>query len=318
MSGAAPVVDRTGGLPTAAPVRRGLSRKHREWIAAYLFVAPDLLGLLVFLATPMVLALSMGFFKVSGFGDYHYVGLANYRRLLSDSDFHHSIRVTAIYALVLVPGLYAVSLALALLMQQRLPFTGVLRSMFYLPNVVSLVVIGVVWKFLLITRIGIVARLSDRLGFTERSWLGDPAFTLWTVLGITIWFLMGFYMIVFLAGLQDIPSEYYEAARIDGAGYWEMFRSITLPLLKPTSFFVLLVSSVAAVAGGQGVDLIIVMTSGGPARATSLVTYYVYQQAFQVGDYGYAAALASFLVLVLLIATIGLFALTKGGRFELG
>lgn len=318
MIGGAPAIERDGGPPRAAPVRRGLSRQRREWMAAGLFLAPDVLGLLIFLAAPMVLALSMGFFKVSGFGDYRYVGLENYRRLLTDSDFHHSIRVTVVYTVVLVPGLFVVSLALALLMQQRLPFTGILRSMFYLPNVVSLVVIGVVWKFLLISRIGIVAQVSNRLGLPTHSWLGDPKYALGTVLVVTIWFLMGFYMIIFLAGLQEIPPEYYEAGRLDGAGYWQMFRAITLPLLKPTSFFVLLVSFVAAVAGGQGVDLIIVMTSGGPARSTSLVTYYVYQQAFQVGDYGYAAALASFLVLILLVATIGLFALTKGGRFELG
>ncbi len=129
---------------------------------------------------------------------------------------------------------------------------------------------------------------------------------------------MGFYMIIFLAGLQDIPQEYYDAARIDGASYWEMFRSITMPLLMPTSFFVILITLVAAVAGQQGVDLTVVMTQGGPARSTSLVTYYIYQQAFEVGDYGYAAAVASFLVVILLSLTGLVFALTRGGRFDVG
>jgi multiple sugar transport system permease protein len=123
-------------------------------------------------------------------------------------------------------------------------------------------------------------------------------------------------MILFLAGLQEIPQEYYDAARIDGAGAWATFTRITLPMLQPTSFFVLLVSTVSAVAGSQGFDLIYVMTKGGPANSTSLVIFYIYQQAFQFNNYGYAAAMASVLVLILLVITIILFIATKGGRFH--
>ncbi|MBA3275036.1 MAG: sugar ABC transporter permease [Chloroflexia bacterium] len=300
------------------PPRGRLHHRQRERLAAYLFLAPDVLGLLIFLGLPMLLALSMGFFRVSGFGDYEFAGLANYRRLISDPLFMKSIRVTAVYTVVLVTGVYVVSLGLALLVQQRLPFSGLLRSMFFLPHIVSLVVVGAVWQFLLINRVGIINELLQAVGLEGRSWLGDPQFALGTVLVISIWFLMGFYMIIFLAGLQDIPPEYYDAARIDGASYWEMFRSITMPLLMPTSFFVILITLVAAVAGQQGVDLTVVMTQGGPARSTSLVTYYIYQQAFEVGDYGYAAAVASFLVVILLTLTGLVFALTRGGRFDVG
>lgn len=300
----------------ALPPRRRWRREHREWLAAYLFLAPDVIGLLVFLVLPMVLALTMGFFRVSGFGDYTFIGLANYQRLFSDELFVNSVRVTAVYAVVLVIGVYVVSLGLALLVQQRLPLIGLLRSFFFLPHIVSLVVVGFVWQFLLVNRVGVINKVLAAIGLEGRSWLGDPQFALGTVLIVTIWFLMGFYMIVFLAGLQEIPPEYYDAARIDGASFWEMFRSITLPLLRPTSFFVILVTMVAAVAGQQGVDLTVVMTRGGPDRSTSLVTYYVYQQAFEVGDYGYAAAIASFLVVLLLGLTAVLFALTRGGRFE--
>jgi multiple sugar transport system permease protein len=121
-----------------------------------------------------------------------------------------------------------------------------------------------------------------------------------------------------LSGLQEIPREYYDAARIDGAGPWAMFTKITLPLLRPTSFFVLLVSTVSAVAGGQAFDLIYVMTKGGPDNSTSLAVFYIYEQAFQFNNYGYAAAMASFLVIILLLITVALFALTRGGRFHLG
>jgi multiple sugar transport system permease protein len=197
-----------------------------------------------------------------------------------------------------------------------MPFVGVFRSMFFVPNVVSLVVVALTWQVMLVDKVGFVNRLFELFGLSGYSWLGDPNITLYSVLFVTVWFLMGYYMIIFLSGLQEIPREYYDAARIDGAGPWATFSRITLPLLRPTSFFVLLVSLVSAVAGSQAFDLIYIMTRGGPANSTSLVIFYIYQQAFQFNNYGYAAAMASFLVLTLLIVTFILFAVTKGGRFH--
>jgi multiple sugar transport system permease protein len=293
-----------------------LSSKHREWVAGYLFVLPDALGLLIFVAAPMLLALSLGFFDVSGFGTYQFVGLANYRRMLADPLFLNSLLITVTYVAVLVPSLYVSGLGLALLVQQRMPLVGVFRSMFFMPHMVSLVVVGLIWQVMLLDKIGIVNRVSAALGLGGHSWLGDPDLALAAIVVVSVWFLMGYYMVIFLAGLQDIPKEYYEAARIDGAGAWAMFFNITLPLLKPTSFFILLVSTVAAVAGFQTFDLIYVMTKGGPANSTSLAIYYIYEQAFQFNQYGYAAALASFVVVVLMALTAVLFLLTRGGRFE--
>lgn len=298
------------------PRRSGMSRKHREWLAAALFLLPDVLGLLVFVAVPMVLALALGFFEVSGFGDYRFIGPENYRTMFGDDRFLRALRVTLQYVVVLVPGLYIAGLALALLVKQKLPWMPVWRGMLFLPNVVSLIVIGLVWNFLLVDRIGVINKAVVRLGLDGRSWLGDPDFAIWTVVAITIWFLMGYYMLVFLAGLQDIPPEFYEAARLDGAGPFRSFRDITFPLLRPTSFFVLLTLTVTAVAGGQGFDLVYVLTKGGPDSSTTLIIFYIYQQAFQFGDFGYAAAMASFLVVVLLALTGLLFVATKGGRFD--
>ena len=296
----------------------GLKRKHREWLAAFLFLAPDSIGLTVFVAFPMVLALSMGFFRVSGFGDYEFVGLENYRRIFGDEYFLNSVRITATYTVVLVPIIYLTSLGLALLLQQKLPHRGMLRSLFFLPHVVSVIVVGTVWQYMLTSKVGAINKLLSFVGLPGHAWLGDPAYALGVIIVVSVWFEMGFYMIILLAGLQEIPSDYYEAAKIDGASYWQMFRWITLPLLKPTSFFVLLVSVVGAVAGGQGIDLIIAMTKGGPARSTALGTYYVYQQAFEqrARDHSYAAAVASFLVLGMLALTGILFLLSRGGRFE--
>lgn len=311
---------RAEGKPPSpeATTRRRFKQKHREWVAAALFVAPDAIGLFVFLVVPMLLATVLGFFSVSGFGGFTFVGFSNYERLFSDSLFLNSVRVTIFYVAGFVAGVFVVSLGLALLVKQKLPFIGVFRSMFFLPHVISLVVIGLVWQFMLIDGIGVVNQILRAIGLESVSWLGNPRFALGTVVVVSIWFFMGYYMVIFLAALQDIPQEYYDAAAVEGASSLQMFRYITWPLLKPTSFFVLLVSTVTGVAGLQAFDLIYVMTRGGPANSTSLSIFYIYQQAFQYNNYGYATAMASFLVIILLIITAAMFIMTRGGRFETG
>jgi multiple sugar transport system permease protein len=315
----AQVLPKTGGAAESAPTsRRGFSlgNRARERIAGYLFVLPDALGLLVFVAGPMLLSLSLGFFSVSGFGEYSFVGLDNYRRMLGDPLFWRSLRVTILYVVLLVPALYVAGLGLALLVQRNSRFNGVVRTMLFVPQTVSLVVVALVWQVLLVDKIGLLNQVTSWLGLGSYSWLGDPRFALYAVVFISVWFLMGFYMLIFLGGLQDIPKEYYEAARIDGAGPTQSFRLITLPLLRPTSFFVLLVSTVTAVCGSQTFDLIYVMTRGGPANTTSLAIFYIYQQAFLFNEYGYAAAMASVFVVLLMGLTVLMFMLTRGGRFN--
>lgn len=297
------------------PARRGMTQKQREKFAAACFLAPDVIGLLVFLGLPMALSLLLGFFSVSGFGEYQFIGLANYRRMFSDPLFFNSLWTTAVYIVLLVPGIFIASLGLALLVKQRLPFVGVFRSAFFVPYVVSVVVIGLVWQFMLTDTVGVVNQALAFFGVEGMSWLGDPALALSTVIVVSLWFSMGYYMVIFLAGLQDIPVEYYESARIDGAGLWSSFRHITWPLLKPTSFFVLLTATIAAVTGGF--DLIYVLTGGGPANGTTLAVFYIYQQAFVFGEYGYASAMGSFLVLILLVWSMIIFAITRGGRFAI-
>jgi multiple sugar transport system permease protein len=310
---------RATAAPAQAPAssgRRGLSRKHREWLAAGLFLAPDVLGLLIFVAVPMVLSVVLSFFQVSGFGSYEWIGLGNYRRMMNDPLFWDSMKITGLYVVILVPVLFCVSLGLGLLVKQKLPGIGVYRTALFLPYVISLVVVGVLWKFLLDEQTGAVNRAMRAAGFDGESWLGSPNLALACVIAVMVWVMMGYYMIIFLAGLQEIPQEYYEAARIDGAGPWTTFRTITWPLLRPTSFFVLLMSTVAAVSGG--LDLIFVLTNGGPANGTSLAIFYIYQQAFGFGEYGYASAMGTFLVLIMVIVSAVIFKFTRGGRFDDG
>lgn len=310
---------RTTDAPAAGeplPRRRGMSRRHREWLAAGLFLAPDAIGLLVFVGIPMVLSVVLSLYQVSGFGSYEFVGLGNYRRMLDDPLFWDSLRTTGLYVLVTVPTLFAVSLGLGLLMKQKLPGVGLFRTLFFLPYVISLVVVALLWKFMFDDQVGVVNKSLHALGFDGASWLGDPAIALYSVIAVFVWVMMGYYMLIFLAGLQEIPQEYYEAARIDGAGPWTRFRMITWPLLRPTSFFVLVMSTVAAVTGGF--ELIFVLTEGGPANSTSLAVYYIYQQAFVFGEYGYAAAMGTVLVLLMVGCAAMIFKATRGGRFDDG
>lgn len=298
------------------PATKGLTGRQREMIAGYLFIAPDVIGLLVFIGLPMILALGISLFEVNGFGSFRFVGMANYQKMIADPLFWLSLRVTVVFAVMLVPALYVVGLGLALLVQRTSRINTVLRAMFFAPQMVSLVVVALVWQLMVVDKIGLVPRTLSGLGVSGLSFLGSPSFALITVTVAAVWFLMGFYMLIFLGGLQDIPKEYYEAARIDGAGRAQSFWYITLPLLRPTTFFVLIVSTVAAVSGAQAFDLVYVMTKGGPANSTSLLISYIYQQAFQYSSFGYASALATLLVVVLLVITVVFFLITRGGRFQ--
>jgi multiple sugar transport system permease protein len=312
------VRDARASASVAEPVPRaaGLSMQQREALAGYLFIAPDFLGLVLFIGAPMILALTMGFFNVNGFGAFSFAGLDNYKKMLIDPTFWQCLKVTALYVVLIVPALYVTGLGLALLVQRTNRFNTVMRAMFFAPQMVSLVVIAVVWQLMSADKQGILARALSAIGVTNVSLLGNPNLALYTVVFITVWFLMGFYMMIFLGGLQDIPREYYEAAEIDGASKVDRFWYITLPLLRPTSFFILLTSLVAAVAGSQAFDLIYVMTKGGPANATQVIVVYIYQQAFQFSAIGYAAAMASILVVILLAVTAVLYFMTRGGRFS--
>jgi multiple sugar transport system permease protein len=319
MSSVAAQQRRRAAAPAQAPASADtprLSRKHREWLAAGLFLAPDVLGLLVFVAIPMVLSIALSFFQVSGFGSYEWIGLGNYERMMHDPLFWESMKITGEYVVILVPVLFCVSLGLGLLVKQKLPGVGVYRTALFLPYVISLVVVGVLWKFLLDEQTGAVNRAMRAAGFDGESWLGSPSLALGCVIAVMVWVMMGYYMIIFLAGLQEIPKEFYEAAKLDGAGPWTTFRTITWPLLRPTSFFVLLMSTVAAITGG--LDLIFVLTNGGPANGTSLAIFYIYQQAFGFGEFGYASAMGSFLVLIMVVISAVIFKFTRGGRFDDG
>jgi multiple sugar transport system permease protein len=277
------------------------TRRGQQWLVGYGFLLPDVIGLAVFVGLPILGAFYLSFHDWSGIGAREFSGLENYETLIEDKAFLHSLKITAIYTFSFVPLLYAFSLALALLVNQALALTGFLRSAFFAPFMVSLVVASVIWSFMLQDPAGAVNRIIGLLGFEPQPWLGSTRFALISVILVTLWQAVGYSMIIFLAGLQDIPRVYYEAARIDGAGAWARFRHITLALLKPTSVFVLIISFIGAF---QLFDPIFVMTRGGPADATETTVYYIYETAFEFLRMGYASALSVVLFAIILIASL--------------
>jgi multiple sugar transport system permease protein len=277
------------------------TRRGQQWLVGYGFLLPDVIGLAVFVGLPILGAFYLSFHDWSGIGAREFSGLDNYETLIGDKAFLHSLKITAIYTFSFVPLLYVFSLALALLVNQGLALTGFLRSAFFAPFMVSLVVASVIWSFMLQDPAGVVNAIIGLFGIEPQPWLGSTRFALISVILVTLWQAVGYSMIIFLAGLQDIPRVYYEAARIDGAGAWARFRYITLPLLKPTTLFVLIISFIGAF---QLFDPIFVMTQGGPADATETTVYYIYETAFEFLQMGYASALSVALFAIILIVSL--------------
>jgi ABC-type sugar transport system permease subunit len=291
-----------GALQTTRHPRRWWrTRRGQQWLVGYGFLLPDVIGLAVFVGLPILGAFYLSFHDWSGIGAREFSGLENYETLIKDKAFLHSLKITAIYTFSFVPLLYVFALALALLVNQGLALTGFLRSAFFAPFMVSLVVASVVWSFMLQDPAGVINTIIGLFGIEPQPWLGSTRFALISVILVTLWQAVGYSMIIFLAGLQDIPSVYYEAARIDGAGAWARFRHITLPLLKPTTVFVLIISFIGAF---QLFDPIFVMTQGGPADATETTVYYIYETAFEFLQMGYASALSVALFAIILIVSL--------------
>ena len=282
--------------------KTGLSqRKRLERITGYAFLLPDLLGLLIFVVGPIAYAFFLSFHDWNAFSSMKYAGVSNYIRLWRDPQFWSSLKVTAIYTFTYVPLLFSISLALAVLVSQKLPLMRVFRTIFFIPVVLSLVVSALMWKFIFDEQVGFLNYLLKLVGLSPQPWLGSVELALPAIIIVSIWIQMGYFMVIFLAGIQDIPSLYYDAAKIDGANGLQTFWNITFPLLKPTSLFVIVILIINSF---QVFDQIWVMTRGGPASATEVTVIYIYRQAFQFLNLGYASAIAFVLFLIILVFSL--------------
>src|SRR5688572_7949150 len=288
-------------LSVAKPAGRSglLSLKQRQYVIAFLFVAPALLNFAVFRYIPIFMAGEASLYDYSllgGFGNF--VGAKNYLRALEDDLFWSSLWVSFQYALMKVPLQVVLALFLALFVSQPLRGMGTIRTIIFFPVVTSLVVGAMLWSLMYNKDLGLLQSMFGIFGLRHPGFLSNPDLALPSIVVMMVWKEVGFSMIIFVAGLKGIPEMFYEAATMDGAGPLQRFLYITLPLLKPVTLFVVVTQTISAM---QVFVPIFVMTQGGPFFATNAIVYYIYQNGFAYNDMGYASAL-SFFVLALLVA----------------
>jgi multiple sugar transport system permease protein len=278
----------------------GYSERAREEIAAYLFIAPWLIGFLIFSAGAMVYSLRLSFYETDLLSSSRYVGLENYRDLMEDELFFKSLRVTTTYTLLtVIPGTI-IALTIAMLLNQKVRGLSFWRTVYYLPAVVSGVAVVLIWSWVLQPDYGILNSFLESIGIEGPRWFASEQ---WAIVGlamIALW-ATGTNMLLFLAGLQSIPTELLEAADLDGAGAWSKFRHVTVPLLTPTILF----SVVVGIIGSYQVfTSAYVLTNGGPNNATLTMVLYLYRQAFQLFQFGYASAVAWAMFLIVFVFTL--------------
>ncbi|WP_433431041.1 carbohydrate ABC transporter permease [Nonomuraea sp. CA-141351] len=277
-----------------------MRQRLRDPVTGLLFVLPVLVLFLIFRIFPSLGAAGMSLTNWNIGGEWDFIGADNYARLLDDVNFWLSLRVTLVYVVIYVPLTLLVALGTALLLNQVVFLRGLFRGMLFLPYVTSFVLAGIIWRWIyefdgLIN--GLLAKADlGPVAFLEQSALVLPALAV-----VSVWKGFGYSMLILLAGLKSIPSSYLEAARVDGASAWQRFRRITLPLLRPTIFFVVVIETISAF---QTFDTVYVMTGGGPVRATYTLIYGIYDHGFRSFDFGYAATWGMVLFVIVLAVSL--------------
>ncbi|MEM1264554.1 MAG: sugar ABC transporter permease [Pseudomonadota bacterium] len=291
------------GLPARAPRGGRVAGRGgwRVWAPALLFLTPAIVGLLVFRLIPIVWAFALSFTDWRIFDELVWVGLDNYRHILSSPVSLQVLGNTLVFTLMYVPGVMLVSVTLAVLLNNTLRSSAFFRGAFFLPYITATVAITLAWRWIFSTRFGLLNHLLESVGLAGQAWLADPAWALPAVAIVSIWRDAGFYMILLIAGLQTIDPGYYEAARVDGARAFRRFYAITLPLLSRSLFFVLIL---ALIRSTQTFEITYALTNGGPNRASTTLAFYIYQNAFVHFEMAYAAALAYILCFVIGLATL--------------
>lgn len=292
----AAVRDRTG-VPASG--RRRAARR-RDTLTGYAFVAPNMLLMALFLFVPIAFAIQLSLQDTQGFGDPEWIGLGNYARMAADPIFWQSLGNTLVFTAITVPIELAGGLALAVLLNSGLPASGVFRTLIVLPLVISGVASGMIAVTIFSQGSGIINKALVSLGLSPVAWQSDGTAAFVSVMITAIWLRIGFNMVIYLAGLQSISPELYEAARIDNANRWQLFRYITVPLVGPSTFFLLIMNVIASF---QVFDVVFVMTGGGPGYATSVLGTYAYRNGFQIREQGYGAAIGVVILVITLIFT---------------
>lgn len=277
-------------------------RKWGEWLTGYAFLAPSFIILAVFTYFPVVYALGLSLFKWRIMrGEPAFNGLTNYELLLTSEDFWQAIGNTIYFAVGSIPTNMAIALGIAMLLNREIQGRAIYRTAYFLPTVTSMVAVSVVWMWIYHPDVGLMNYLLNFFQIPAIRWLNDPRWAMPALILLGIWKGVGYNIIIYLAGLQNIPQHLYEAAQIDGANRWQVFRNVTWPLLTPTTFLILIM---AVINSFQAFTEFHVMTQGGPLGSTTVIVYYLYQQAFQQFNMGYGSALAIVLFLIILGLTL--------------
>jgi multiple sugar transport system permease protein len=264
--------------------------------------------LLLFMVGPMLASIGISFLRWDLLSPATWVGTSNYRGLVHDAAFHAALVHTLAFIAGYLPLVLVGGLGLALLLNQRLPGSSFFRTIYFLPVVTSWVVVALLWKWLLNPGTGVVNYALGLVGIDGPGWWVDPTWAMPSIILASAWKDVGFVMVILLAGLQAIPEEYYEAASLDGAGRWSRFRHVTLPLLSPALFFVVVISLINNI---QVFDQVWVMTGGGPTESTTVVMQQIVKNAFSFGRMGYAAAMSWVLFALILVVTVAQFRLQR-------
>ncbi len=295
---ARPRLSRQGRPERGERLRTRRPGARREALAAYGFLAPNYLLLLVFVLVPLVGAFFVSLQRTDGFGDGTFAGLDNYARLVGDPLFWRALGNTVLFTLLVTPLSMLLGLVAATLLNTALPARPLWRSLLILPMAVSGVATALIGVLVFDQNSGILNRILTAVGLSPVTWQSDPVPAFATIVLATVWWRTGFNMLIYLAGLQGIGPDLYEAATLDGANRWQRFRNVTMPLLGPTSFFLVVLNVIFSF---QVFDIVFVLTGGGPGGATSVLVTYAYETGFVTRDQGYAAAIGMVLFLFALV-----------------
>jgi multiple sugar transport system permease protein len=278
-----------------------LSGRGRRNIEGWIFIGPAIFGILAFQFVPILVSMYASLTTWDGMNPPEFTGIENFRRLLvEDEFFRETLKNTIFFTLGHIPLTIVFALLLALLCNLNLPGISIFRTAYFIPAVSNVVAISVVWFWIYQPQNGVLNSTLSRIGIDGPAWLSSTTWAMPAVILVSVWQGVGYPMVIMLAGLQGIPHELYEAAKIDGASSWNQFWKITIPLLTPTLFFLFITQFISSF---QVFGIIYVMTQGGPANATSVYIYYLYQNAFAFGRMGYASAMAWILFAIIAVVT---------------
>lgn len=284
-------------------------KRIQDLICGYLFLSPALLFLGIFVAFPIVYSLVLSFYQwdfISPIATF--IGIKNYIRLFTSRESLSVMRNTVVFSALSIPASIVLALFFALLLDKAIKGKSVMRAAIFLPWVIPTVNIGLLWMLIYDPGYGIMNQFLETIGLPRLQWLGSMEWSLPALIIINIWKYTGYYMVLFIAGLQNIPQEIHEAARIDGVTRREDFWHVTLPLLSPMTFLVFVISIINSF---KVFDLVYIMTAGGPAESTNMLVFYLYESGFRMYEIGYASAIAVIFLAMLLVLTLGQFKISR-------